>query len=239
MKIVAISGWAKSGKDTSADYLIANGYKRVAFADILKSMVADQYQIPVEFCHMQEFKETPLEQYPVTPKDAFSLAIAKMMFKEFRTLQGQPPMEYHIDASGAFIGLIGREPRQLYWTPRALCILEGSIKRSVNSNYWVGKVVSYIDDFQKDAPYTSPETGEVILTGDVVISDLRYTSEVTQLKQAFKKNLQTVRINRFDSTPSADASENDLNNHKFDVTIENRGTLDEFIVKLDMEILND
>lgn len=228
-KVVAISGWAKSGKDTSADYLISNGYKRVAFADVLKDMVAEQYCIPLQYCHNQELKERPLEQYPVMPKDAFSLAISKLMFKEFRTINGHQAQEPHIDPSGAFLGATydkaGGSVQQLYWTPRALCILEGSIKRSVDSSYWVGRAIQKID--------AAIQEGH-----SVVISDLRYRSEVAQLRQAFNKNLTTVRINRFDSTPSTDASENDLNNSKFDVNIENRGTLDDLIFKLDMEILN-
>jgi hypothetical protein len=71
-----------------------------------------------------------------------------------------------------------------------------------------------------------------------VISDLRYRSEVEQLRQAFGKNLITVRINRFDSVNSTDPSERDLDNYKFDVTIDNVGTLEELYYKLDMEILN-
>jgi hypothetical protein len=228
-KVVAISGWAKSGKDTSADYLISNGYKRVAFADVLKEMVAEQYSIPLQYCHNQDLKEKPLEQYPVMPKDAFSLAISKLLFNEFRTIDGRKAAEPYIDPSGAFLGSMydkaGGAIVQLYWTPRALCILEGSIKRSVDSSYWVGRAIQKIDKALQEGH-------------NVVISDLRYRSETDQLRQAFNKNLTTVRINRFDSTPSTDASENDLNNSKFDVTIENRGTLDNLIFKLDMEILN-
>ena len=66
-----------------------------------------------------------------------------------------------------------------------------------------------------------------------VISDLRYGSEVQQLKEAFGENLITVRVNRFDTNPSSDASENDLNDHKFDIVIENRGTLEELNEKVD------
>lgn len=209
-KVVAISGWAKSGKDTSADYLISNGYKRVAFADVLKEMVAEQYNIPLQACHNQELKEKPLEQYPVIPKDAFSLAIAKLLFNEFRTIDGRRAAEPYIDPSGAFLGSMydkaGGAVVQLYWTARSLCILEGSIKRSVDSSYWVGRAVQKIDSALQEGY-------------NVVVSDLRYRSEVAQLRQAFNKNLTTVRINRFDSTPSSDASENDLNNEKFDTVI--------------------
>jgi len=65
-----------------------------------------------------------------------------------------------------------------------------------------------------------------------VISDLRYNSELTQLRQAFGKDLVTVRVNRFDDCPSQDASERDLDNGTFDVIIENRGTLEQLLDKV-------
>lgn len=226
MKVVAISGWKRSGKDTAAEYLITNGFKRVAFADVLKDMVAEEYSIPRIYCDNPDFKEKALEQYPVTPKDDFSLAVAKLMFKEFRTLKGLPPSEYYIDPSGVFMGVMGRGVEQLYWTPRALCILKGSVNRSVDSSYWVGRAISQIDRARNsDKPL-------------FVISDLRYRSEVEQLRQAFGKDLITVRVNRFDDCQSTDPSERDLDKYKFDITIENKSTLDDFYYKLDMEILN-
>jgi hypothetical protein len=218
-KVLAISGFAKSGKDTSAAYLVDKGYRRIAFADILKDMVAEQYDLPIKYMHDQDLKEKPLEQYPVTPKDAFSLEMAKMLYKEFRTIEGYVPMEYHVDASGAFIGVLNMKPVQLYWTPRALCILEGSIKRSVNANYWVDKAI--------DKAYKLIKEG-----GKVIITDMRYRSEAAALQQAFGKELKTVRINRFDSSPSTDASERDLDKHNFNVIIENKGTLEELYEKL-------
>lgn len=226
MKVIAISGWAKSGKDTAALHLINKfGATRVAFADILKQMTADQYKIDLESLHDQNRKESPLEQYPVNPKDGFSLNLAKFLYKEFRTINGHRALDFHIDPSGAFMGVLDYfgNTEQLYWTPRALAILEGSVKRTVDSSYWVQKAIDNIyDQSNKDL---------------FVIADLRYRSEVSQLRAAFGKNLITVRVNRFDSTPSNDPSENDLNDAKFDVIIENKGTLEEFLAKVE-ELVN-
>lgn len=69
------------------------------------------------------------------------------------------------------------------------------------------------------------------MDGNAVISDLRYRSEAAQLKEWAKSknyNLLLVRINRFDKSPSADASEIDLDNYDgFDVIIENRAGVKE------------
>lgn len=230
MKVIAISGWKRSGKDTAANYLVNNGYIRAAFADVLKDMVAAEYGIPRSHCDDPEHKEAPILTLPVIPKDTFTLMIAKMMFREFRTASGHPPMDYHIDVSGAFLGVLGRDAQQLYWTPRALCILKGSVNRAVDSAYWVGRTIFNIQDQMHPTVQRYQDVG----TADkFVISDLRYQSEVSQLREAFGANLITVRVNRFDDCQSQDPSERDLDNAKFDIVIENKGSLDDLYKKLE------
>lgn len=228
MKVIAISGWKRSGKDTIAARLVEDhGFYKVSFADPLKDMVAEQYDIPRLYCDEQGYKEKALDQYPVLPKDGYSLHISKYMIGEFRTLAGEKPLDYYVDPSGAFLGVLGRSAAQLYWTPRALCILEGSIKRTVNSSYWVEQTINNIEDEMHPTVQKVPESKDLF-----VIPDLRYKSEMQQLRDAFGKNLVTIRVNRFDTNPSADPSENDLNDGKFDYTIENTGTLEELNHKL-------
>jgi hypothetical protein len=230
MKVIAISGWKRSGKDTAAAYLVSNGYTRAAFADVLKDMVAAEYNIPRSHCDDPEYKESAILTLPVIPKDDFTLSMAKLLFKEFRTAGGHPAMEPYVDPSGAFLGVMGRDVAQLYWTPRALCILKGSVNRAVDSSYWVGRTIDNINSRKETQISTKPL---------FVISDLRYRSEVEQLREAFGKDLITVRINRFQDVNSTDPSERDLDNYKFDITIENVGTLDELYYHLDMQVLNE
>lgn len=233
MKVVAISAWKFSGKDTCANYLIDNGYIRCAFADVLKDMVAAEYGVPRSHMDDPAFKEAPILTMPVIPKDSFTLNIARMLFTEFRTENGSPAMEPYVDPSGAFLGVMGRSVAQMYWTPRALCILKGSTNRAVDSSYWVSKTIDEINSLRMGELQLNHGNGT-----NVVISDLRYRSEVDQLRQAFGKDLITVRVNRFQDVNSTDASERDLDNFQFDITIENVGTLEELYYKLDMEILN-
>lgn len=236
MKVVAISGWKRSGKDTVAGQLIeTEGFKRVAFADPLKDSVAREYGIPREHCDDPKYKEAPILHLPLSPKDAFSIGMAKMMFKECRTEDGKTPFDFHIDPSGAFLGVVSissafteREAvGQLYWTPRALCILKGSVNRTVRSDFWVQAAINNIK-------FASTPVGKADYDGyqRFVISDLRYQSEVNQLRQAFGKDLITVRVNRFDTCNSDDASERDLDKGIFDVVIDNRASLDELHLKV-------
>jgi adenylate kinase family enzyme len=196
MAIIALSGWKGSGKDTLAKFLIENhGFRRVAFADVLKDMVSEQYGISRKSLDDSSQKERAILDLPVDPQDGFSQMITNFLYKEFRTASGQVPE-------------LGQAS---FWTPRALAILEGSIKRSVNSRYWVQRALQTIAKNEK-----------------VVLTDMRYGSEMTQIVEFAEKNdqnLVTVRIERFNSSPSSDPSERDLDNADFDITIDNRGDL--------------
>lgn len=57
VKIIMMSGWAGSGKDTTADYLVEHkGYIRMAFADALKDTVSETRNIPREWMNTHEGK---------------------------------------------------------------------------------------------------------------------------------------------------------------------------------------
>jgi hypothetical protein len=193
--ILALSGWKQSGKDTLANHLINNyGFTRVAFADILKNMVSYQYGIPRSWLDDIKYKETPILKYPAEAKDGFSEHLHSFMKKEFREYGGR-----------------------LFHTPRSLSILEGSVKRSVDPNYWVSRVVEQIN----------------ACDSNVVITDMRYRSELELLTDAFRGSLVPVRINRWAANPSSDPSEVDLDNIKFEFTVQNVGTLEEYYSKVD------
>lgn len=186
--IFGVSGWKQSGKDTMADILEKEyGFTRVSFAGILKDMVAQEYDIERLWCDDPTRKEYPLLQYPVDPKDDFTSAVCKMMRDEFKEYNGQ-----------------------LYWTPRALCILKGSVNRSITSKYWTSRAIDFIKLNQK------------LGLNNFIITDMRYRSETVDLSDAFGSDFITIRINRFDDVDTNDPSERDLDNHKFDHVIENR-----------------
>ena len=218
-RIIALSGWKKSGKDTASEILIKeHGFTRISFADPLKDMVAEEYGIERSWLDNPEFKESPLLNLPVEPKDDFSKMLHMFMVREFRTKQGDGPEAESVKIEdGKMLTLRCGIWEQLYQTPRSLAILKGSVNRSVRSNYWVKKAIQAMKSKETNA---------------FVISDLRYKSELEQLRKAFKDSLTTIRINRFDTNPSTDPSENDLDDVSFDFVIENRGTKEEFFEKL-------
>lgn len=218
--IVCISGWKKNGKDMLAEYLINNySATRVSFADPLKDMVAEEYGVDRASLDDQDRKECPLLDMPVNPQDSYSRMISEFLFKEFRLKSGLQPTTFTYN-NGHFQGVINsafsEDPNHTitetaYWTPRALAILKGSTNRSVRSNYWVQKAIEKIRNTQEM----------------VVISDLRYKSEMNQIKEAFGDDAVFIRVQRFETSPSTDPSERDLDDANFDYYIDNTGTKEE------------
>jgi hypothetical protein len=220
MIVFMLNGWAKSGKDTAAFHLVEKlRFKKVSFADPLKENVANSFNIPLTDMHSQSKKEAPLMQYPVYCKDAFSEQVNTFLFKEFRTPNGLIAGSCFVGDDDKLIGVVNGESYPLYYTPRALCILEGSTKRSADPSYWVTRAIS-----------EAKKSG----SSCIVIADLRYKNEISAVKLALGPNdkLVTIRINRFDSTPSSDPSENDLNNAEFDYYVQNKTTEEEFLNKI-------
>lgn len=220
MKVLAISAWKRSGKDTLFDRLVGAGAVRVSFADPLKDRVSEEYGIRRADLDEQDKKEQPILHLPVDPQDGFTRTIARLLIREFRTADGEVKQLFD-EATRSGYNMGDTEFKKLYWTPRALAIFKGSGNRAVASNYWVQQAIQKIQDAFKRQ------------TDLVVIPDLRYKSEMIQLREAFGDNMVTIRINRFDESPSTDPSERDLDDGKFDITLENKGTLEEFYAKVD------
>lgn len=222
--IICLSGWKQSGKDTVAQYLVDNySAIRVALADPLKDSVAKEYNIPRSWLDDLNFKEKPLLDMPVDPKDAFTKMIAEFMVKEFVREDGtKPDKSFYQDGKfyGGFTKTSGKSGKNgtfsmsitegypLYWTPRALAILRGSTNRAVNPNFWTEKAFSSI---------MSKQT--------FVITDVRYKSEVEQFAKKFPHEAVFVRVNRHKESPSNDPSERDLDSYEFDHHIDNTGSL--------------
>ena len=208
MRILAISGWKKSGKDTLANHLVDNhGFERRGFADDLKREVIRKYGLTSEQVFSQELKELPLPEYPITPTDDFSLMIAKKLFREFRGAAGEVPVTICYGEGRPFSGIDKKcKEFRLFQTPRSILILEGSAARSVDNSIWVKRA---FNDTQTKGLY--------------VVSDWRYRSEVETMRKLPGAEVITFRVDRFDTSPSADGSERDLDLYPFDHWINNRG----------------
>ena len=61
-KVVGLVGLRGSGKDTAAKFLMACGWRRIAFADALYLEVANAFNVTVEFLQRRDTKESPLPE---------------------------------------------------------------------------------------------------------------------------------------------------------------------------------
>jgi len=194
--VIAISGYAGSGKDTLADELIKKNLSfpttKYAFASALKETVSCLTGVPLNFFNDRDKKDSPLIDFPIKNLDSFSTHVNTFMDGEFKLLNKKP-----------------------HHTPRSLAILLGSTMRSINPHYWVNRTMIDIGDgFGKLS----------------IITDLRYRSELSELRNRYGNDLVSIRINRYDSK-SKDGSERDLDNTPFDIVLENNGTMDELVNK--------
>lgn len=142
--IIMVSGYKGSGKDTLVNYLVEKyGFERFAFADRLKDDACEEYEIPRQHADDINEKERPIDDLPVLSRDSFALNAQTLIYTHFRTLDGGEPTK----DDRQFLLRIGEnlcwKGKKLYWTPRALCVWEGSVKRSINPDHWV----EYIEEF--------------------------------------------------------------------------------------------
>jgi len=152
-------------------------------------------------------KEAALMQKPVMCEDNNSLIIANWLSPEFVFSDGTKAsstkmMGKHLAGINAHDSVY----QQLYWTPRALAILEGSVARAVDPNFWVKTLDT---------------------SRSIVVSDWRFKSEYYALLDLVGKEfIRTVNIKRAANT-SNDASERDLEGFDFDLVIDNTGTINQ------------
>lgn len=82
MKAIAFCGLTKSGKDTAAGPLLKQGYIRMGFADKVKEIVAELYNVPIVWMHDPILKDTPCKElFGMTPRQVLQ-PIATEAFRE-------------------------------------------------------------------------------------------------------------------------------------------------------------
>lgn len=105
-RVVGFTGYAGCGKDTAADVLEMFGYKRLAFADSLRRVVNELYDIPFESMTDRKLKEQPLTTPPYkSPREILqymgteavrSFYAETWVDKVRRTIENNPDQRYVI-----------------------------------------------------------------------------------------------------------------------------------------------
>lgn len=87
IKVIGITGYAQSGKDTAAAFLIEQGYKRLSFADILRQSLYNLNPIVDHWCSGPEDGECIAENWRVQLLvDEYGWDYCKVTYPEIRQL---------------------------------------------------------------------------------------------------------------------------------------------------------
>lgn len=179
MSIIGLSGRARSGKDTLGQYLIEifkekynRHFMRVAFADELKKMCAEHFDLSYEQLWGDK-KEEPDYRYPKETSD---------------------------------IDLLTSD---IFWTPREIMQEFGGFYRRIDRNFWVNILDKYVGNDK-----------------DIIVTDVRYLNEVGYIEENGGVNIRVVRDVDNEIHGQDHASETELDNCAFDITVENNSTLE-------------
>lgn len=219
--IIAYSGKKGSGKNTFSNLIKEElsgvvKLKEYSLAKILKDECSLIYKIDRESFDDRDLKDSALAEFPARMVDDFSRKINNVLWKQFRTFNGKLAKNMHGKRFLDSDGVMHINGEALYHTPRTLCILLGSLQRSINPEFWLEKLTKEIS---KDM-----FSGEVECAA---ITDVRYRNEIYYLIKNFE-TVYSIRMEKQDLDKSNDASETDLDGYvDWDEVVYNDGSLED------------
>ena len=199
--IIGISGRARSGKDTVANIMITKfNFKKLSFADPLKEFCSQAFNIPLNYFHDDDKKDSPLPM-PITVTEQH-LGVLVTCLADAGCIV-TPNHINEINLKG--LGLIFVSPRNI------LQIVGTDLCRGVFGNsVWINIFKNKISKAE----------------GNFIITDLRFLNERQVIKDLGGYNFLVIRPSQ---TPiSLDAHESELlgiSPEKIDVTILNDSTI--------------
>jgi len=167
-KVVGLVGLRGSGKDTAAKFLMACGWRRIAFADALYLEVATAFNVTVEFLQRRDTKESPLPELALANCQDPLFVECFLAYEEkgrAQFVQDSVPREEQL-----------RQPR----SPREILQVWGTEYRRVmfRDDYWREQVHQVIA--------ADPTT-------NFVITDVRFPDEARLVEQTLNGVLGRIR----------------------------------------------
>lgn len=154
--IIGLCGFASAGKDTVADLLVTHaGFRKLAFADALKSELTEAFQVEPLVFNRPEFKSRPMEELALSRCTERGYIDAVLRHAATTT----PGIEVNVELT---------RPR----TPRETMQRWGTeYRRSYNVNYWTSNVTRRINYYMS-----------AMHERHFVITDCRFANEVDALR---------------------------------------------------------
>jgi hypothetical protein len=216
--IVMFGHRSLSGKDTAAEYMSKDGFIRRAFADKLKSTVADLYSFSHEQMH-GSLKDVEDARYP-NNIDSKTCHIISGCFGGEQRNETYPNPDY-----------------KPFLTPRRILQIFGQNQRAIFPDIWASYVFDNIDKYQLETQTGNNQTFYYVIT------DFRFKNEYEVAKrwqtkkiEGVYKDLIVMKMDRdtVAKSGSLDISEHDLDdfNH-WEGVINNNGPLGQLYIQLD------
>lgn len=203
--IICLSGKSASGKDTVADVLVRNfRYVKVAFADGLRDLVCQTFDLPRELFIDRDKKEAKF-LYPIRLDEEHISHI-------LNHIENQWSIPVSEGSKNKMLLLVGNEME----TPRKMLQFIGSelVRDCISEDFWINLVDKKIDNL-----------------ADVVITDARLSNE---RDFARNKNALMCLINRPTlKNEDSHRAENDLGNESdYQIVMNNDDSLSRFQIEV-------
>ena len=204
--IISLSGLKRSGKDCCADILVNKfKFKKISFAEPLRSLCSKVFEIPVETFLSDELKEKDFV-YPLILTEAHLGHFLTVLEDDFNC----PLYGYQVESLHNFIGFQFKHPRHILQI-----VGTDMVRDCINDQFWMIQAKKRITETD----------------GNVVIPDCRFPNEIDLVKSL---GGLTCLIKR-PSLQSKDlhVSEQHMNDESlFRVVISNDGTLSQYLINV-------
>lgn len=166
--IIGVSGRARSGKDTIAKIMIDKfGFKKISFADSLKEIASDAFEIPLNYFHDDDKKDSPFPMPILVTEQHLERLVKNLLAAGCDITQNQVN---ELNSKG--LGLSFVSPRQL------LQIVGTDLCRGTLGN------TVWIDIFKRKVS---------VAEGNFIVPDVRFLNERSAIKELKGYNFLIIR----------------------------------------------
>jgi hypothetical protein len=208
--LISVSGRARSGKDTLAKTMIEKfGFQKISFADSLKEIASASFEIPLNYFHDDNLKDSPLPLPVYVTELHLERLVTNLIGAGCAITQNQIN---EINSKG--LGLIFVSPRNL------LQIVGTDLCRNI-----LGDTV-WIDIFKKKV---------LAAEGNFIVPDARFLNERKVVKELGGYNFLILRPSLAPIPESAHESELlGISEELIDVTILNDSTVNSLQMEIEL-----